>query len=181
MPSALSSSGGRFRGSGCAGRASAGSGGRFGRVSRRIAELGLAEADAYRAYLEGIEEEWDVLAGLCRVTISRFWRDRAVFEGLRDEVLPELGPALSAWSAGCASGEEPYSLVLAAAEARVGIHVIATDVDPVLLRPARGTRAADSRLRTRAFGGERASRADCSPGSRLSEPARAARDPRPSR
>src|SRR5215216_2117445 len=128
------------------------------RVSRRIAELGLAEADAYRAYLEGIEEEWDVLAGLCRVTISRFWRDRAVFEGLRDEVLPELGPALSAWSAGCASGEEPYSLVLAAAEARVGIHVIATDVDPVLLERARracyqesSLRDLPAHLRTRAF------------------------------
>ena len=128
------------------------------RVSRRIAELGLAEADAYRAYLEGIEEEWDVLAGLCRVTISRFWRDRALFEGLRDEVLPELGPALSAWSAGCASGEEPYSLVLAAAEARVGIHVIATDVDPVLLERARracyqesSLRDLPAHLRTRAF------------------------------
>jgi chemotaxis protein methyltransferase CheR len=128
------------------------------RVSRRIAELGLAEADAYRAYLEGSEEEWDVLAGLCRVTISRFWRDRAVFEGLRDEVLPELGPALSAWSAGCASGEEPYSLVLAAAEARVRIHVIATDVDPVLLERARracyqesSLRDLPAHLRTRAF------------------------------
>jgi chemotaxis protein methyltransferase CheR len=46
------------------------------RVSRRIAELGLKEADAYRAYLEGNLHEWNVLAGLCRITISRFWRDR---------------------------------------------------------------------------------------------------------
>jgi chemotaxis protein methyltransferase CheR len=117
------------------------------RVSRRIAELGLREADAYRAYLEGNEQEWDVLAGLCRVTISRFWRDRAVFEALRDEVLPELGPTVSAWSAGCASGEEPYSLVLAAAEARVEIHVVATDVDPVLLERARRASYQESSLR----------------------------------
>jgi chemotaxis protein methyltransferase CheR len=116
------------------------------RVSRRIAELRLGEADAYRAYLEGVEEEWDVLAGLCRVTISRFWRDRAVFEALRDEVLPELSP-VSAWSAGCASGEEPYSLVLAAAEARVEIHVIATDVDPLLLERARRACYRESSLR----------------------------------
>jgi chemotaxis protein methyltransferase CheR len=107
------------------------------RVSRRIAELGLNEADAYRAYLEGNPQEWNVLAGFCRITISRFWRDRALFEALRDEVLPELGASVFAWSAGCASGEEPYSLVLAAAEARVEIHVIATDVDPVLLERAR--------------------------------------------
>jgi chemotaxis protein methyltransferase CheR len=117
------------------------------RVSRRIAELRLREADAYRAYLEREEEEWDVLAGLCRVTISRFWRDRAVFEALRDEVLPKLGPNVSAWSAGCASGEEPYSLVLAAEEARVEIQVIATDVDPVLLERARSACYPESSLR----------------------------------
>lgn len=117
------------------------------RVSRRIAKLGLREADAYRGYLEGNEQEWDVVARLCRVTISRFWRDRAVFEALRDEVLPELGPAVSAWSVGCASGEEPYSLVLAAAEARVEIHVVATDVDPVLLTRARRASYPESSLR----------------------------------
>jgi chemotaxis protein methyltransferase CheR len=117
------------------------------RVSRRIAELGLSGADAYRGYLESNEREWDVLATLCRVTISRFWRDRAVFEALREEVLPELGPTVTAWSAGCASGEEPYSLVLAAAEARVEIHVVATDVDPVLLERARRATYPESSLR----------------------------------
>jgi hypothetical protein len=79
--------------------------------------------------------------------ISRFWRDRAVFEALRDLVLPELGPAVSAWSAGCASGEEPYSLVLAASEACVEIHVVATDVDHVLLERARRACYPESSLR----------------------------------
>jgi chemotaxis protein methyltransferase CheR len=88
-----------------------------------------------------------VLAGLCRVTISRFWRDRAVFETLRDEVLPELGPNVSAWSAGCASGEEPYSLVLAAAEAYIEISVLATDVDPALLERAHRACYPESSLR----------------------------------
>jgi chemotaxis protein methyltransferase CheR len=117
------------------------------RVSRRIAELGLGEADAYRLYLERNAHEWNALAGLCRVTISRFWRDRAVFESLRDLVLPALGPAVSAWSAGCASGEEPYSLVLAAADARVEVHVVATDVDPGLLGRARRACYPESSLR----------------------------------
>jgi chemotaxis protein methyltransferase CheR len=117
------------------------------RVSRRIAELGLREAGAYRAYLGGNLQEWTVLDGLCRITVSRFWRDRALFESLRDEVVPELGPSVSAWSAGCASGEEPYSLVLAAAEARVEIHVLATDVDPVLLGRARRACYPESSLR----------------------------------
>jgi chemotaxis protein methyltransferase CheR len=117
------------------------------RISGRIAELGLGEPSAYGEYLGRNEEEWDVLAGLCRVTISRFWRDQAVFEALRDEVLPELGPVVSAWSVGCASGEEPYSLVLAAAEAGVEIRVVATDVDPVLLERARRAAYPESSLR----------------------------------
>jgi chemotaxis protein methyltransferase CheR len=128
------------------------------RVSRRIDELSLSGADAYRAHLERNAEEWDVLAPLCRATISRFWRDRAVFEALRDKVLPDLGPSVSAWSAGCASGEEPYSLVLAAAEACVEMHVIATDVDPALLDRARrawyrhsSLRDLPADLRARAF------------------------------
>jgi chemotaxis protein methyltransferase CheR len=117
------------------------------RVSKRIAELGLSEPGAYRAYLVGNREEWNVLAGLCRITISRFWRDRASFEALRDEILPELAPHVSAWSIGCASGEEPYSLVLAAAEAPVEIHVLATDLDPILLERARRARYPGSSLR----------------------------------
>ena len=128
------------------------------RVSRRIAELELKDADTYRAFLEGHEREWDVLAHLCRVTISRFWRDRAVFETLRDEVLPALGPTVSAWSAGCASGEEPYSLVLASAEAGVAIRVLATDVDPALLEraergcyPESSLRDLPAEVRERAF------------------------------
>jgi chemotaxis protein methyltransferase CheR len=103
------------------------------RISRRLAELGLADAAAYRAYLEAQPQEWAVLGGLCRVTISRFWRDQAVFEVLCDTVLPALGAPVSAWSAGCASGEEPYSLVLAADQAGIAIRILGTDVDPPCL------------------------------------------------
>jgi chemotaxis protein methyltransferase CheR len=114
------------------------------RISRRLAELGLSDGTAYREYIEGNADEWDRLDGFCRITISRFWRDPAVFESLRDHVLPALGPTVSVWSAGCASGEEPYSLVLAAAEAGIAVRVLATDVDPAL-------RAMPPTVRARAF------------------------------
>jgi chemotaxis protein methyltransferase CheR len=117
------------------------------RISRRLAELRLADAAGYRAFLERHPEEWALLDGFCRVTISRFWRDRAVFDALRADVLPALGPTVSAWSAGCASGEEPYSLVLAAADGGVAITVLATDVDAALLERARAARYPDSSLR----------------------------------
>ena len=90
------------------------------RIARRIDALGLADLAAYRRYLDATPDEWPVLDSLCRISISRFWRDHAVFERLRDVVLPQLAeqaarrdpPLVRCWSAGCASGEEPYSLSL---------------------------------------------------------------------
>jgi len=117
------------------------------RVARRLDALGLTDGAAYRRHLEAHAEEWAELDRCCRITISRFWRDRAVFETLRDLVLPALGPSVAAWSAGCASGEEPYSLVLAAIDAGVAIDVLATDVDAGLLDRARAARYPESSLR----------------------------------
>jgi chemotaxis protein methyltransferase CheR len=118
------------------------------RVRRRSAELGLAGCAGYREYLEAQPQEWQVLDGLLHITISRFYRDRGVFDVLVHDVLPALaGDAadnrLSIWSAGCASGEEPYTLALAwnlelhdrFPEFR--LRVLATDVDAAVLRRAR--------------------------------------------
>jgi len=123
------------------------------RINRRIKELGLADVAAYREHLERVPEEWPRLDALCRITISRFYRDRAVFDHLGAVVLPTLAgaaaareePTLRCWSAGCGSGEEPYSLALLWA-LRVGpafpglsLEVVATDADQHLLaRAARG-------------------------------------------
>ncbi len=121
------------------------------RIARRMAALGLARAKDYRAHLESHEDEWAILDSLCRVTISRFGRDRAVFVALEETVLPALAAeagvrgesALCCWSAGCASGEEPYSLALAwrygVKTPPCAIDILATDVDPALL--ARAERA----------------------------------------
>lgn len=120
------------------------------RIERRRQELGLADLAAYRVYLRAHPEEWRTLDGLCLVTISRFFRDQEIFAFLEHEVLPALareavgraGP-LQAWSAGCASGEEPYTLALLW-ELGVGtsfpglsLHVLATDLDEAVIRRAR--------------------------------------------
>jgi chemotaxis protein methyltransferase CheR len=121
------------------------------RISRRIAELSLPDPAAYRARLEADPAEWRVLDGYCSISISRFYRDRRVFEWLTAELLPELARAavvrgqrvVRAWSAGCASGEEPYSLRLAwdfavePAFPNAALHIVATDVSPELLSRAR--------------------------------------------
>jgi chemotaxis protein methyltransferase CheR len=110
------------------------------RVRRRLETLGLDGYEAYRARLESDPGEWAVLDGLMNVTISRFNRDRGVFEFLRDEV---LRPGMRVWSAGCASGEEPYTLALMCD----GLDILATDVDPAMLRRAEAARYPASSLR----------------------------------
>jgi chemotaxis protein methyltransferase CheR len=117
------------------------------RIDRRLRVLDLPDAASYRAYLGAHPGEWGPLADLCSIPISRFWRDAAVFESLERLVLPALAAAahgradrtLTCWSAGCAAGEEPYTLAIAwelqLAEQWPGLtlRILATDVDPALL------------------------------------------------
>lgn len=130
------------------------------RIDRRLAELGLDGIAAYRELLEDRPEEWSRLDGMCRITISRFHRDRGVFEALRDEVLPQLARAardqerpLRAWSAGCGSGEEPYSLAivwelaLASDYPDVELSVLATDAGKTVLERALEARYPASSLK----------------------------------
>jgi chemotaxis protein methyltransferase CheR len=131
------------------------------RISRRLAELGLADTAAYRRHLEAHPEEWSVLETFCRIPISRFHRDRAVFEALRRVVLPTLVERaelrgerrLRAWSAGCASGEEAWTLLacfacdLAPRHPALALELVATDVEAHLLERARAGRYAASSTR----------------------------------
>lgn len=110
------------------------------RIARRLRELGLADSRAYREHLESHPAEWQTLAGLCTVSISRFYRDRAVFDCLGKKVFPALArgaPRLECWSAGCASGEEPYTLAIQAGLGGIELRVLGTDVDARLIERAR--------------------------------------------
>jgi chemotaxis protein methyltransferase CheR len=119
------------------------------RLRKRLAVLGLQTLSDYRALLEADTAEWRQLDGLCRISISRFYRDRGVWRCLERELLPSLVAQASVrgetrlriWSAGCASGEEPYTLALlftlddAAKDCEP--EILATDTDPHLLVRAR--------------------------------------------
>lgn len=115
------------------------------RVSRRIRELGLDGVEAYRARLNAEPGEWAVLDDLTRITISRFFRDRDVFTYLCETVLPELHArrapqAIRIWSAGCAGGEEAYTLAIAARERGIAVQILGTDCDAHQLARARAAR-----------------------------------------
>ena len=121
------------------------------RIERRMRQLELASASDYRGVLESRPLEWHALAALCTISISRFWRDRSVFECLGASVLPALAAAalargsarLECWSAGCASGEEAYTVAiqwhtaLALRHPALGLRVLGTDIDAALLERAR--------------------------------------------
>ena len=92
----------------------------IGRIRDRIQELGLSGGySEYKAYLEEHPEEWSALDRLCDVTISKFFRNRKMWEYLKEHTLPDLtdkpdngGRPVAAWSIGCCNGEEAYSLAM---------------------------------------------------------------------
>jgi chemotaxis protein methyltransferase CheR len=129
------------------------------RLARRLKALGLADLDAYRRHLADRPQEWRELDALCGIPVSRFYRDRGVYEALELSVLPLLvesaapRAAIEAWSAGCASGEEPYTLALIWAIRlqprfrETGLRIVATDSNAEVLARARAGGYARSSLK----------------------------------
>jgi len=122
------------------------------RISRRMNELELHIPQAYKAYISTHPDEWKILDSMCRITISRFHRDRGVFDTIRSSVLPEIAAAASnrgedvihSWSVGCGSGEEPYTLqilwklyVTPMDSNFPRLRITATDIEAHLLNRAR--------------------------------------------
>jgi chemotaxis protein methyltransferase CheR len=122
----------------------------YKRLKRRLHELGLSSLDAYKTYLTDHHEEWAILRSFCWMPITRFYRDRSVFELLATEILPQLvelviddrKKQLRCWSAGCASGEEPHTLAIlwqhrfALRYPAVEFCVVGTDIDPQAIQRA---------------------------------------------
>jgi two-component system CheB/CheR fusion protein len=112
------------------------------RLRRRMADTGAETLEQYSRYLQRHPEEYQRLASSFLINVTDFFRDPDLFDYLRDVVVPELvadarrrGNELRCWSAGCATGEEAYSLAVLLTE-HLGdeledfdIRVFATDVD----------------------------------------------------
>ncbi len=119
----------------------------------RLSVLGrFTSLGAYLAFLESEEEGDRELRGLVsRLTVGEtyFFRNRGQFDALRDRILPEIikrrrgrNQSLRIWSAGCSTGEEPYSLAILMHElladiADWKIHLLATDINEDALAAAR--------------------------------------------
>jgi two-component system, chemotaxis family, CheB/CheR fusion protein len=122
------------------------------RIDKRIQAVG---ADSYLGYLDHLEvdpEEFTHLFNTILINVTSFFRDPPAWEYLGAEILPRLvadkreGEPIRVWSAGCASGEEAYTLAMAIAEAlgpeavRERVKIYATDVDEEALNQARQAR-----------------------------------------
>ncbi len=119
------------------------------RLRKRMSELGVTDFAAYRLLLAADQAEWQALDECCHITISRFFRDRGIFEALRSRVLPDIAGRANreqrparVWCAGCAAGEEAYTLTIlwhlevARAYSDVRLTVFATDIDEAMLARA---------------------------------------------
>ena len=119
------------------------------RVLVRMQQLGLKRFAAYLDFLQVDPEEFTRLFNTILINVTSFFRDPPNWEYLRDAVLPgligtpEATSPIRIWSAGCASGEEAYSIAILLAEAlgtdafRERVKIYATDVDEEALSQAR--------------------------------------------
>jgi len=120
------------------------------RLARRLTTSGCTTLEEYLAFLDEHPGEYQELVGNFLIKVTRFFRDRDIFSALRTSVIPELieharahDNELRLWSAGCATGEEAYSLAILVAEALKGqpvhftVRIFATDVDETAISFAR--------------------------------------------
>src|SRR5690349_20753023 len=83
------------------------------RIGSRMVTTGATGAGAYLELLRRNRGEAGALIGQVTIKISRLYRDPAAFDYLRHYVVPQLarrGKPVKVWSAGCARGEEAYTL-----------------------------------------------------------------------
>lgn len=120
------------------------------RLKRRMVATNSPSLDAYLHYLERQPEEYQHLISTFLIKVTEFFRDRELFDSLRREILPRLiedarngSKEIRIWSAGCATGEEAYSIAMLVAEAlgeelnQFTVRIFATDLDAQAIAFAR--------------------------------------------
>jgi two-component system CheB/CheR fusion protein len=119
------------------------------RFEKRMQDVGAAGWDAYRDFLSEHPEEYVELFNTILINVTGFFRDRETWELVASDVIPRLlderptETPLRIWSAGCASGEEPYTIAMLLVEAlgeedfKRRVKIYATDVDDEALTQAR--------------------------------------------
>jgi two-component system CheB/CheR fusion protein len=119
------------------------------RIRKRMEAVGLDRFAAYQEYLEVHPNEFATLFNVILINVTAFFRDPPAWEAVRTLALPQIlggkspEEPIRAWSAGCATGEEAYTIAMILAE-ELGpdrfhdrVKIYATDVDEEALNTAR--------------------------------------------
>lgn len=121
----------------------------YSRLAKRLRGLGLSSFRDYCALLtsgQGAEERRAMLSALT-TNLTKFFREPHHFDHLRSLMARELKPRAKSggrvrlWSAGCSTGEEPYSIAMTVLEvmpdaASYDVRILATDIDPKVIETA---------------------------------------------
>ena len=121
------------------------------RVERRMGLHQITKIADYVRYLRENPQESDLLFKELLIGVTNFFRDPSVWEQLRKKIIPEFlanrpqGGVLRAWTAGCSTGEEAYSLAIIFKEAlehvqggkNFSLQIFATDLDKDAIDKAR--------------------------------------------
>jgi len=115
------------------------------RIGRRLRKLKLR---SYEEYLEKVHRDRDELSNMVdalTTNLTSFFREAAHFDFIRERLIPEWrekGQPIQIWSAGCSSGEEPYSLAMLLRDALpdVSTRILATDLSLRILAQAQTAR-----------------------------------------
>lgn len=123
----------------------------YRRVERRMGIHQIDRIAAYARYLQENSQELELLLKELLIGVTSFFRDLSAWEKLQTEAIPALlagcskGRVLRAWSAGCSTGEEAYSLAIVFKEAleqikpaeNFNLQIFATDLDHDAIHKAR--------------------------------------------
>ncbi|UOG73332.1 PAS domain-containing protein [Hymenobacter tibetensis] len=119
------------------------------RIERRINVRSLPDLPSYAVFLQQNLEESQALLKDLLISVTNFFRDKKPFQALELDVLPAIfhhkkaDSAVRIWVAGCATGEEAYSLAMLVAERTLDVldapkvQIFATDIDEAALTAAR--------------------------------------------
>lgn len=117
------------------------------RLAKRLRLLGLPDFDAYLSHVETEPSRGEFAEMIDALTTNKtsFLREASHFDFLRDEVFPSLNGSVRLWSAGCSSGEEPYTLAMLLNEsysnaASRDVRILATDISHRVLAAAKAGR-----------------------------------------
>jgi chemotaxis protein methyltransferase CheR len=131
----------------------------YSRLSKRLRDIGLRSFHEYCRLIERADQadERQLLIAAMTTNVTRFFREPHHFEHLERQVLPGLiaaarkGQKVRLWSAGCSSGEEPYSIAMTLLKAMPDaashdILILASDIDHTMVAQARAATYPKARL-----------------------------------